>query len=250
MSRLASDSTRPIRAVIVDDEPLACVLLRELLGQYADVEVIASAATAAEAAAICAEKAPDVLFLDINMPMGSGLDLARTLHPAPAIVFTTAHAEFAIPAFDVNAVDYLLKPVDKERLDRALIRLRQKLARPETALPLAAPPGGRVAFRLKSEIVFIAPDAIEWIGAEGNYCRVYTTGKPLLIREMLSSIEQRLDPRRFVRVHRSAIINLDALQKLLIDPQGRYSAVLQSGTRVRVGVTHRHELQRLYGDVL
>ncbi len=198
---------------------------------------------------MCAATLPDVLLLDVEMPMGSGFDLLRTLTPLPAIIFTTAHAEFAVTAFEVNAVDYLMKPIDQERLGRALNRLRQKLARLNVPAPGAAR-SSRLAFRLPSQILFVVPETVEWIAAEGNYCRIYGPPKPILVREILSAIEQRLDRQRFVRVHRSAIVNVDAIQKVVVDRQGRYAVVLQSGTQVRVGATYRKELQCVFGDLL
>jgi two-component system LytT family response regulator len=238
-----------IRTLVVDDEPLARQRLRQLLAEHPDVEIVGDAGNAADAATACAVLAPDVLLLDVSMPMGTGLDLLRTLSPVPAVIFTTAYAEFAVSAFEVNAVDYLLKPIDTDRLAQALTRLRQKLARPDFALPKAAPSSTRLAFRLPSQIVFVRPEEVERVAAEGNYCRVHTAGKAVLVREMLTVVEQRLDPARFVRVHRSAIVNVDMIQKVVVDKQGRYTVVLQSGTTVRVGTTHRKLLQRLIDDV-
>ncbi|HEY0139354.1 MAG TPA: LytTR family DNA-binding domain-containing protein [Thermoanaerobaculia bacterium] len=247
--RVSDPVKKMIRALVVDDEPLARERLRQLLGEHPDVEIVGDAGNAADAATACAVLAPDVLLLDVSMPMGTGLDLLRTLSPVPAVIFTTAYAEFAVSAFEVNAVDYLLKPIDTDRLAQALTRLRQKLARPDVALPKAAPSSTRLAFRLPSQIVFLRPEEVEWVAAEGNYCRVHTAGKAVLVREMLTVVEQRLDPARFVRVHRSAIINVDMIQKVVVDKQGRYTVVLQSGTTVRVGTTHRKLLQRLIDDV-
>ncbi|HYH08315.1 MAG TPA: LytTR family DNA-binding domain-containing protein [Thermoanaerobaculia bacterium] len=237
-----------IRALVVDDEPLARERLRQLLAEHPDVEIVGDAENAGDAATACAAMTPDVLLLDVSMPLGTGFDLLRTLSPVPAVIFTTAHAEFAISAFEVNAVDYLLKPIDTDRLAQALNRLRQKLARPDAALPNAAPSSTRLAFRLPSQILFVRPDQVEWVAAEGNYCRVHAAGKAMLVREMLSAIARRLDPARFVRVHRSAIINVDMIQKVVVDKQGRYSVVLQSGATVRVGTSHRKLLQRLIDD--
>lgn len=238
-----------IRALIVDDEPLARERLRQLLAGHADVDIVANAGNVEEAASACTATTPDVLFLDVNMPMGTGIDLVRTLDPVPPVIFTTAYAEFAVSAFEVNAVDYLLKPIDPERLAQALGRLRQKLSRPHVALRTPAPSSTRLAFRLPSQIVFVRPEQVEWIAAEGNYSRVHATGKTMLVREMLTAVEQRLDPARFVRVHRSAIINVDMIHKVVVDKQGRYTVVLHSGTSVRVGNTHRKLLQRLIDDV-
>jgi two-component system LytT family response regulator len=237
-----------IRAVVVDDEPLARVLLQQLLTEHTDIELVGDAGDAAEAARVCAATPPDVLFLDVDMPLGTGFDLLRALDPVPAVIFTTAYSEFAVSAFEVNAVDYLLKPIAGERLAQALNRLRRKLTRPESAPRAVAPNAMRLAFRLPSQILFVRPEQVEWVAAEGNYCRVHAGGKTVLVREMLSAVEQRLDPAQFIRVHRSAIINVESIQKISVDKQGRYSVILRSGTTVPVGSTHRKELQRLIDD--
>ena len=238
------------RVLIVDDEPLACRLLHELLREHEDVAVIGEARSAAEAASMCSSASPDVLLLDIDMPGATGFDLVRSLDPVPAIIFTTAHAEFAVEAFDVNAVDYLLKPITEARLDRALNRLRRTVARPGLSLPPALPQSSRLVFRLPSQILFVAADEIEWVGAEGNYCRIHTGVRTILIRELLSAIERRLDPGRFVRVHRSAIVNVDAIQKIAVDEHGRYALVLRTGEEVRVGAKYRAGLRGVLGEVL
>jgi DNA-binding LytR/AlgR family response regulator len=241
---------RLLRVLIVDDEPLACRLMRELLREHDDVAVVGEARSAAEAAAMCASTPPDVLLLDIDMPGASGFDLLPSLEPVPAIIFTTAHAEFALDAFEVNAVDYLLKPVTEARLGRALNRLRRTVARPDLRIPPPVPQSSRLVFRLPSQIVFVAADEIEWIGAEGNYCRIHTGNRTILIRELMVEIERRLDPSRFVRVHRSAIVNVDSIQKIAVDEHGRYALVLRTGEEVRVGAKYRAELRRAIGELL
>jgi DNA-binding LytR/AlgR family response regulator len=237
-----------IRALIVDDEPLACRRMRQLLEEHPDIEIVGEATNAAAAAKLCSARSPDVLLVDIEMPMGSGLELVGALSPRPAIIFTTAHPRFAVDAFDVNAVDYVLKPISKERLARALNRLRQTFARRE-ALPEPPRRRNRIAVRSRSQIVFIPASEIEWIGAEGNYSRVNTRAKSHLIRELMASLESRLDPSQFVRVHRSAIVNVERIQKIVADSQGGHSVVLASGTQVRIGASHRESLERVLGEV-
>ncbi len=241
-----------IRVAIVDDEPLARRRLRQLLAECAGVDVAGEARNAAEAAALCAKASPDVLLLDIEMPLGNGMELLRTLSPQPAVIFITAHARFAVEAFDLNAVDYLLKPVTPERLARAQARLRQKLVLAEPAPPAEESRErrrGRIALRTRTEIVFIDTREIEWIAAEGNYSRIHLRGKSLLIRELLSTLGRQLDPDLFVRVHRSAIVHVERVRKVVVDPQGGHSAVLGSGAQVRIGDSHRRNLERLLGEL-
>lgn len=240
----------PIRFLIVDDEPLARTRLRQLLEGHPDVELVGEARDAAEAAALCAAAVPDALLLDIELPMSNGFDLLHALTPLPAIIFTTAHAEFALDAFEVNAVDYLLKPVTEDRFARALHRLRQKVAHPERALRPAAPRSRRIALRVPSQIVFVPATDVEWVAADGNYCRVHAEGKTVLVRELLNILERRLDPDQFVRVHRSAIVNVESIRKIIADEQGGHSVVLASGAQVRVGASYRKELERILGETL
>lgn len=242
-----------IRAVVVDDEPLARRRLRQLLAQCGGVDVIGEARNASEAAALCTRTTPDVLFLDIEMPLGSGLDLLRTLSPQPAVIFITAHARFAVDAFDLNAVDYLLKPMTAERLSRALTRLRQKLVRDEPQPRTKEGRErrrGRIALRTRSEVVFVDTREIEWIEAEGNYSRIHLRGKSLLVRELISALGRQLDADVFVRVHRSAIVHIERVRKVMTDAQGGRCAVLASGASVRIGDSHRENLERLLGELL
>lgn len=238
-----------LRAVIVDDEPLALTRLRRLLTAAGDVNVVGEATSAAEAARIAASEEPDVLFLDVMMPVVTGIELLRVLSPRPAIVFTTAHPRYAVEAFDENAVDFLLKPVSAERLERALIRVRQTLAR-RRANSATPPVTARIAVRKRSEVVFINPCDITWVAAEGNYCRIYANGSSYIVRQLIGDFSRRLDPGRFGRVHRSAIVNWERISRVIGSREDGYSLVLDDGTTIRIGGSYVETLDRLIADAL
>ena len=241
-----------IRALLVDDEPLALARLRNMLETEFDVDVVGEAETAAAAMTLTASLEPDVVFLDIRMPKVSGLELVSKLKPRPVIVFTTAYPEFAVDAFYEWAIDYLVKPVHPERLGRTMNRLRNELVRRRSEgsgdpPPARATVAERIAVRTRSEVVFIEVTEIFWIGAEGNYSRVHTAQKSYLMRELINAIAQRLDPAMFVRVHRSSIVNVNHIEKLITTRATGQAVVLTNGTSVRVGASYREALERVLG---
>lgn len=257
-----------IRALIVDDEPLARSRVRMLLGPHADVEIIAECSSGREASQVMESETPDLLFLDIEMPAEDGFAIASALDAerTPAIVFVTAHEEFALQAFEANAVDYLVKPFSQERFDRALDRvsrfLGDRASSSESAAPAslgAARPDAlrpqprrreRFAVRVRGQVFFVKTSSLEWIGAEGNYARLHTPDTSYLIRESLQQLESELDPELFVRVHRSAIVNIERIAKLVVGPEGAFSIVLQSDDTVSLGPTYRERLEQLLGQKL
>lgn len=240
-----------LRAMIVDDEPLARLRLRRLLDGNGDVSVVGEAGNAAEAARLTAVEAPDVLFLDVAMPNVSGIELLRVLAPRPAIVFTTAHARYAVEAFDENAVDYLLKPVSAERLQRALNRVRQALSRGRgSARSTLESMSSRIAVRRRTEIVFVARADIRWIAAEGNYCRIHAHESSYILRQSIGELLRRLDGSRFIRIHRSAAVNSDRIAKVVGNREDGYSLILDDGTTIRIGRSYVDALDRLIADAL
>ncbi|HEX7154654.1 MAG TPA: LytTR family DNA-binding domain-containing protein [Thermoanaerobaculia bacterium] len=234
-----------IRAVVVDDEPLARLHLLRLLAEHDDVHVVGEADSAAAAAELLAQKTPDVVFLDIEMPQGSGLELVQALSPQPAVVFTTAHAQFAVAAFDLNAVDYLLKPLDSQRLGRALHRVRRALAGNRSSV---APRGGKIAVRSRGDIHFIDAHDIDWIAAEGNYSRIHAAGKSYLVRHLLNGLAEMLDARAFLRVHRSAIVNVERIRRVTTRGDGSYAVVLEAGDTLPIGVSYRKDVEEALGQ--
>jgi two-component system, LytTR family, response regulator len=215
-----------VRALIVDDEPLARTRLQRLLRARADVEVIGAAANADEAVEKITELAPDLIFLDIQMPGLGGFDVLRQIAGSgrPFVIFTTAHAQYALRAFEVHALDYLLKPFDAERLNASLDR----------ALPMIGSSDWTERFIVKSvgRIMFLHADEIAWIAAADNYVYLHVNGVSHLVRDSLKAMERKLDPERFARVHRSAIVNLSSIAELKPLDHGDYEVTLRDGTRL------------------
>lgn len=215
-----------VRALIVDDEPLARTRLQRLLRGRRDVEVAGTAANADEALQKITELAPDLIFLDIQMPGLGGFEVLREIGGSgrPFVIFTTAHAQYALRAFEVHALDYLLKPFDEERLMAALNR----------ALPMIRGSDWTERFIVKSagRIMFLRADEIAWIAAADNYVYLYADGASHLVRDSLKAMEKKLDPARFVRVHRSAIVNVSSISQLVPLDHGDYEVVLRDGTRL------------------
>lgn len=242
-----------LRALIVEDEPLARARLRSLLALDSGVAVVAEADNARAGAELIEQLRPDLLFLDIHMPEVSGLELVRTLDPAlrPVVVFITAHPEYALDAFEMNAADYLIKPLDGERVARSLERARRFIAGGRAAARARpAVRRERFAVRTRGEIVFVKASQIDWISAEGNYARLHSAESSYLLRESMQSIEESLDPSTFIRVHRSAIVNLDRVRKLITSADGTPSIVLSTGDSIPLGPSYRGRLEEVLGQKL
>lgn len=240
---------RPLRALIVDDEPLARLRMHHLLREQSDVRICAECGDAAGAATAIAQQEPDVVFLDITMPGTSGLEFVRKagLGRRPLIVLVTAHAEFAVEAFECRAVDYLLKPVRPERLAKALERVRELLAAtptipstadvPPATAHTAEPAGGplrAVMVRNGGRILLVPVADIESIEAAGNYLVLHVGTANHVHRSTLSELEERLDPAVFLRVNRSALVHKSFVRALEVTGPGEYDVVLRSGRRLKV----------------
>jgi two-component system LytT family response regulator len=243
------------RAVIVEDEPLARSRLSHLLQPHGDINVVGQSDNVREGAEIVESQQPDILFLDIEMPQASGFDLLHAINRGlrPVVIFTTAHPEFALKGFEVSAADYLVKPFDQERLSRALERARRLLATGEHPVTPEIPRGSRrerFAVRARGEIVFVKAVNIDWISAEGNYARLHAGEVTYLVRESMQRLEETLDPALFARVHRSVIVNLDRVRKLVSTPDGSYSIVLATGASVPLGASYRGKLEQVLGQKL
>ncbi|MBP1653550.1 MAG: response regulator receiver [Bacteroidetes bacterium] len=244
---------RSITAVIVDDEPLAREALRELLAAYEDIRIVAECEDGVAAIETVGSLRPDCLFLDIQMPEVGGFEVLEQLGERipPAVVFVTAYDEFALRAFEVHALDYVLKPIDPARLERAVDRVRQTVA---SASPFAADQriadllssiaasGGyleRFLVRTGSKLVVVRAADAEWIEAQRDYVRLHCRDKRHMVRGTLQEVAARLDPSRFQRVHRSAIVNIDFLLEVHPLESGDHALVMQSGARVPLSRTYR-----------
>ena len=246
-----------IRALIVDDEALARSRLRKLLSEAADLEVIGEASNGPEAISFIREHRPGLAFLDIQMPEVNGFDVLRAL-PAevwPAVVFVTAYHEHAIQAFEVNALDYLLKPFTQARLLEAVQRARQRLeARDQSSFNQqlaewlkgsnhgSAYPS-RIPVKTGAQTLFIRVEEVDYIESAGNYALLHTGGEHHLLRETITSLEARLSPRTFLRVSRSILVNLERVKGLQSSPRGEYLLVLQDNRQLMMtrGVKEIHD---------
>jgi len=234
----------PLKVLIVDDEPLAVERLTMLCAGLGGIAVIGSARDGEAALDMLDRTAPDLLLLDIAMPRMDGVSLARILErrtPRPAVIFVTAYDHHAVDAFDVAAVDYLLKPVAAERLERAIARVRD--ARRDAARPPGEPDQLWVPHR--SEMIRIRVADIDRVEAERDYMRLHVGARSYLIHMTIAELEQRLDPTAFLRVHRSAIVRTDRIARVGKDDMGNWFAELADGHRLRVGRTYRARLKAL-----
>ncbi|NWG71014.1 MAG: response regulator transcription factor [Parvularculaceae bacterium] len=265
--------TEKIKVMLVDDEPLALRGLKLRLADFAEIDIVGEAGNGREAVKQIKTLSPDLVFLDIQMPGLDGFGVVRALigAPAPLIVFVTAYDKYAIDAFEANALDYLVKPVEEERLKDAVHRAREALksrtaAHRESRLvellasmssddrdrikELLAEPiwtdkeryPERLSFKDGSKVVVLGADEIDWIDAAGDYMCIHAAGKTHIIRETMKTLEQRLDPTRFQRVHRSAIVNVRKVKELHPHSNGEYFLVLEGGAELK--------LSRSYKDVV
>ncbi|MBT9332040.1 LytR/AlgR family response regulator transcription factor [Paracidobacterium acidisoli] len=248
-----------LQTVIVDDEPLARDFLRMLLAEHKDIQLVAQCQNGQEALAYLQSKPVDLLFLDVQMPEMGGFEVIERigLRSLPPTIFVTAYHEHAVHAFDVHAIDYLTKPVESERLATALERLRRKIAA-ETALltqeQLTAVLNGlRAGQESKSyasrffvkdgeKEILIASEKVDWIEAADYYCCLHVGARGYLLRESIADLSDRLDPRRFVRIHRSSIVNLDRIREIYRDGQSEGSVVLTTGATLRMSRSGRQKL--------
>ena len=248
--------SNPLRCLIVDDVQLARDRLRRLLGAIVDVEVVGEAANVTDALELVHEHAPDLIFLDIEMPERDGFALTASLPELlrPAIVFVTAYDQHAVQAFTDGAIDYLLKPVEDDRLKLAVerVRLRRGNWTPELLAQLQNLGGeshypDRLSLPVDHGIRLLGLDDIDWIESAGNYLCIRTGNETLILRETLTKMETRLDPKRFARIHRSRIVHLGRIAKLLPLYNGDHTVVLKDGTELGLSRTYRDALYRALG---
>lgn len=269
---------RPIRTIIIDDEPLARTRIARLLEGRDQYEIVGQYGRPREGLLALEELEPDLVFLDIQMPDMSGFELLEALdrEAPPVVIFVTAHAEHALKAFDFQAMDYLLKPFDNERFERTLSRamdriqsedavsLRSEVLRlvkehwlidqdvPEQ--PLNSVPASRTLDRIiirdGEKIFFLKLDDVDWVEAADYNVRIHAAGKTYQVRETLGSLEERLDPLRFARIHRSALVNIDRIKELQPYFNGAYVVILEDGTELKLSRRRREVLEDLLGRSL
>jgi two-component system LytT family response regulator len=228
----------PLRALIVDDEELARCLIREYLGTHADIDIVGECENGLDAVKQIGALAPDLVFLDIQMPRLTGLEVLELTGRRSGVIFTTAYDEHAIKAFELHAVDYLLKPFSKARFDDAVARARTLHAPPQPAIDALVArkdvPLERLLIRDRDQVHVIPVDRIDCIESQGDYLAVHAEGKCYLKPQRISEIEEQLDPKTFLRVHRSFIINLAHLQTIERHGADGHAARLRSGKRVPI----------------
>jgi two-component system LytT family response regulator len=246
-----------IRTLIVDDEPLARERLRQLLGQHPEIELLGECSDGAEALRKIRESSPDLVFLDIQMPELDGFQVVAALEQPPAIIFCTAHDKFALKAFDVHAIDYLLKPFDRSRFEKALkrgvdqIKARQgnKIDQRLTALLDEMKPQAknqeRLAVKTDGRVILVKFEDIDWLEADDNYVKIHVGAECHMVRDTMSAMEQKLTGKQFVRVSRSTIVNLDRIKELQPLFHGEYVIILRTGARLNLTRGYKDKLRFL-----
>jgi two-component system LytT family response regulator len=264
-SSSTSTPARTIRALIADDEPLARERLRSLLGAEQDIEIVAEAKDGLETVEAILSQSPDLVFLDVHMPKLDGFEVIQTVGAdrMPAVVFVTAYDQHALRAFEVQALDYLLKPFDGDRFQSALKRVRKQIDTRESGdlgqrllalvrdlKPAAATRTDRLVVKSGGRLYFLRADEIDWIEAAGNYVRLHVGAEGHLLRETMNSIESRLNPEMFFRIHRSHIVNIERIKELQPWFNGEYVVILRNGARLTLSRGYREKLQERLGKPL
>jgi two-component system LytT family response regulator len=251
------NAMKKIRTLIVDDEPLARERLAGLLANEPDVEIVAQCRDGEEAVTAIVDHEPDLVFLDVQMPQMNGFEVIEAVggDRMPLVIFVTAYDQHALRAFQVRALDYLLKPFDRERFNDALERARRQVEREETGdlgrrllalvkdLRRDQPRAERLVVKSGGRLFFLRADEIDWVEAAGNYVRLHVGTTSHLLRETMNAIESRLDPEKFFRIHRSRIVNMERIQELQPWLNGEYAVLLRTGTRLTLSRGYREKLQ-------
>jgi two-component system, LytTR family, response regulator len=258
--------TKKIKTLIVDDEPLARRTIRDLLETDIEIEIIGEAGSGSDAVGFIRKQTPDLLFLDIQMPGMNGFEaLSKIEHERiPAIIFVTAFDQYALKAFDVHALDYLLKPFTDERffealhqaktqiemrevnrLSQSLVALLGEHATGETSAQKRKNFLTRFMIRTAGRVVFINASDVDWIAADDYYIKLHVGGKNHLLRMSMNELEEKLDPKNFLRIHRSTIVNFDRVKELHQNPNGEYVVVLKSGAELKLSRNRRERLEEL-----
>ena len=247
------NDTQPLKVIVVDDEPLARAVVREYLGAHPGVVVVAECANGFEAVKAVSELAPDLMFLDVQMPKLSGFEVLELTGREVPVIFTTAYDQYALRAFEVHAVDYLLKPFSEERFAEALTRARARLQAPpadtvEALVSEARPRSGpleRVLIRDGSQVHVLPVERIDYVEAQDDYVAFKADGRQFLKDQTMASVEAALDPARFVRIHRSYLLNVERIARVELYAKDSRVAILRDGTRLPVSRAGYARLARL-----
>lgn len=259
---------KKIQVLIVEDERPARRRLKRLVGAEENLEVVGQAENGQEAVKSIRRLAPDLVLLDVQMPRLSGIEVVRKVGPEnmPAVIFVTAYDQYALDAFDLAALDYLLKPFDNDRFEQAINRAREMIAlrgvealRSRLAVLLQDPSSSgssqmatseyckRITVKMRGQMRVIPVEKIDFISASGNYAELHVKDETYLIREQMQDLEDKLHPKQFVRIHRSYIVQIDRIESLLVKNGGRYAVKLQGGQRLKVSRSRREELENCLG---
>ena len=247
----------PTKVLVVDDEPLARQRILDLLKEEEDLEVIGQARNGQEAVEKIEAEKPDLVFLDVQMPEVDGFGVIRALgaENMPHVIFVTAYDQYALQAFEVNALDYLLKPFDQERFYVALARAREQLNRQQDdtishqirrLLEDVRPEDGtvdRLIIKSEGRIFFIKTGDIDWVEAAGNYVTLHVGGEDYLMRETMAGMEEKLDPKQFIRIHRSHIVNIESIKEIKPWFNGEYHVDLKDGTQLTLSRKYRQNFK-------
>jgi|SRR5580704_5762160 two-component system LytT family response regulator len=247
----------PIRTLIVDDEPLARAAIRNMLTRHAEIQIVGECSSGAEAILVIESLSPNLVFLDVQMPEVDGFGVVEAIGAGqfPCLIFVTAYDQYAVRAFEIHTLDYLLKPFDQERFDAAVNRAKQHLSRKDSVderrLRLRelvreshGPHLQRFIIREPNRIFFLAAKDVDWIEAQGNYVSVHAGIHTYTLRESLGEIETQLAPGMFRRIHRSTIVNVDSIRELHPMFHGGYTVVLHDGTELKLSERFRENLRK------
>jgi len=246
-----------VRTIIVDDEELARERLRSLLAREKEIEIVGEAGDGQSAVELIDQEKPDLVFLDVQMPELTGFEVLENLEHRPNVVFVTAHDKFALKAFDVHAVDYLLKPFDKERfqtaLKRALEKVRSKSSDADKVSAVLtelkpAKPVERLMVKTEGRVLLIKTEDLDWVEAADNYVNLHVGAEAHLMRETMNSLEGKLPPEKFMRISRSTIVNLERIKELQPMFHGEYVVILKNGTKLTLSRSYRDKLDKLMGN--
>jgi len=234
-----------LRALVVDDEPLARTNLTVLLNPDPQIEIVGECGSGMEALAEIRGKRPDLVFLDVEMPECDGFDVMERLggEMPPAVIFVTAYDQYALRAFEAGALDYLLKPFDNLRFERALCRAKERISQSRVSPPRPE----RLVVKSAGQVLFLKPEEIDWIEAADYYACLHVGARSHLLRRSMAELEQDLDPKVFCRIHRSAIVNLERVKGLELGGDGEHEVALENGARLRMSRRYQKQLQSRLG---